>query len=1191
MSNGTAWRSLVRGTEEQVEALTSLKPLTVVSAGAGTGKTQTLAQRFAWLLASDPECKIREILVLTFTKKAAREMRDRIKETLSEWYIRYPDELAHLKDKIENIDDGYISTIHSFAMRTIRESGLALDIDPTASVMPEPKASVWWKEYAAILGSFSKGRVIAGLPPEWTERAEHLMEHENLTVLMNAFGPDNIVDAAKACSEKLYCAGQSPEALWAQDGLNLSESISAVRDKLTKECPLWRTEILPTIMEIPEFAASSGRSKSKTWERFAPFISEWNEKADWDYRFFIELFAGPLKSVSVTKEVKAAIESFLPDGVNLKGWRDDMKTLVLLAAGPSDTEKEVHSALCKVCAMVWAAWDEYRLRENQMTIADLIFYASKVLRSSDEYKNKFKHIMVDEFQDTDPLQNGLIEALWNRPESCSEFQNTLFIVGDQKQSIYRFRHADLTLFSDYIARCRGTDCGNTKYVPLNKNFRTVDALLDKFNIIFGKLWGGSDSPVNYERLFPPDDDEAIKARSASAVNTEFEIICSVAPYKGEESRSSGELRTRLYEELGARFASMYSGKMQVWDKDLMAFRNVRWGDFAVLVPTRTDYIQIERVFDRLELPYMLSTNKSYFARGEIGDIVNFISLLAEPENPVFLAGWLSSPVCGIALSEAELLIEHAETMMVKGDKLPLLQLVKEERPDLYNRLYSLRRKGLLRGASYVILELLKEPRFLEYYGGLRRRRVNANIIYLSQLAGDYEKSQGMSLKGCAEYLQIESLAQGRKEEPDFAEDGGDLIQVMTIHASKGLEFPVVALVYNDKKNNGEKQKIVVSKKYGVVAKSIPDVLQSGRSGGEPHATVAAAWESFEEKRADKEEQDRLWYVGFTRAKNKLILCSAYKETQNGERETWLDEIISDTGAEVGFLREDKRELPRFVKYAARGRSDGLELEVVRPAKLGRISASAYAMLSWCPEAYRIVYRQGRSAGWTVKGGGGRGSEFGILTHWLLSRWDFKSDSLRLMLPDTVGAGSWNMFAERIPLELREKYASDSVRSEIRKILARFCETDECIALSVLAQNEKPARLFREMPFRVPLDGTVLVGSIDLYWLEGDVVHLRDWKSSDEESAPSYYYEKQLDFYACALDRYFNRNGRKGITIDSSLIYLRSEGPWPIKRYCAEDLERIASSIEDAAIKALAPSFEKEPARCGACPWRTECGVL
>ena len=206
-NNAPKWHSLVTGTADQIAALKSEARLTVVSAGAGTGKTQTLSQRFAWLLASDPSCGAGEILVLTFTKKAAAEMLGRIKETLAAWHNAYPDELAHLGERIEHMDDAYISTIHAFAMKLIRESGLALDIDPAAAIMPAPKEEIWWQEFAAALSSASFAKISAALPEEWRARAGELFRSPDFVDALNALTPEAFADAARSCAEKLYCAG------------------------------------------------------------------------------------------------------------------------------------------------------------------------------------------------------------------------------------------------------------------------------------------------------------------------------------------------------------------------------------------------------------------------------------------------------------------------------------------------------------------------------------------------------------------------------------------------------------------------------------------------------------------------------------------------------------------------------------------------------------------------------------------------------------------------------------------------------------------------------------------------------------------------------------------------------------------------------------------------------------------------
>lgn len=151
---------------EQQQAIRSQEPLVVVSAGAGTGKTHTLAMRFAWLLAVDPACTVEQILTLTFSEAASREMLERIRATLQKWYRQEPKKLAHLKDAIMRIDEAYISTIHSFSMRVIRESGLSLDLDPAAGLASAPFESSFWDDYTQTLDTIALDRLSALLDGE-----------------------------------------------------------------------------------------------------------------------------------------------------------------------------------------------------------------------------------------------------------------------------------------------------------------------------------------------------------------------------------------------------------------------------------------------------------------------------------------------------------------------------------------------------------------------------------------------------------------------------------------------------------------------------------------------------------------------------------------------------------------------------------------------------------------------------------------------------------------------------------------------------------------------------------------------------------------------------------------------------------------------------------------------------------------
>ena len=197
------WMSNIEGLPEQIEAITSLSPLTVVSAGAGTGKTQTLSQRFAWLLSNDKDCRVDQILVLTFTEKAAREMQDRIKKTVIKWHENSAGQLSHLHESIQRIDDAYISTIHSFAMKVIRESGLVLNIDPSAGIVPKPKEELWWKSFSEALGMLSAAQIKYMLSEEWVLRADELFSDADLSEFVTSYGAGALAAAAKNASEKL----------------------------------------------------------------------------------------------------------------------------------------------------------------------------------------------------------------------------------------------------------------------------------------------------------------------------------------------------------------------------------------------------------------------------------------------------------------------------------------------------------------------------------------------------------------------------------------------------------------------------------------------------------------------------------------------------------------------------------------------------------------------------------------------------------------------------------------------------------------------------------------------------------------------------------------------------------------------------------------------------------------------------
>ena len=1194
-----AWHSCLEGLPEQLAAVTSPASLTVVSAGAGTGKTQTLSQRFAWLLAADPDCRADEILVLTFTEKAAQEMRDRIEKTLRKWYAAKPAELPHLKESIEFLDDACISTIHSFAMKVIRESGLALDIDPSASIIPAPREDVWWNDFSESLSSLACGQLKRLLTDEWWQRADELFAEEDFGDFVTSYTADALTQAAKEASEKLASCGRTPEELWNQTDDALLEDVSGGAEEFFKSIEeTWCKLVVPALSE--RLAADSGSVFGAALADFESWRYEQEGAGGCDpHDFADQLLNTALAKLPGNSKLKSAAEEALAGP--LKDWRDENRRLLLLHTPPSQEEARVRSLLNRTCALGWQCWDELRKAENSLSHNDLIAYANRALARTPAYSQKFKHILVDEFQDTDRLQDEMLKAL------RSQGGNTLFVVGDLKQSIYRFRHADLSIFQSYIKTAKECTDGSCLYVTLDRSFRTRESLLRKFNSVFGEMWKEGleeGTEMVYEELKSPElpepeQQKRLEERNQNGREPVLDVFIAaenrieMKDKSGKKSKwiraeNKPEMRERLFSRLAVEIEKMHAEAMPVWDKELRpqpGFRAVKWSDFAVLVPTRTAYSDIESAFDAAGLPYVLCTSRDYFARGEVSDVISLISLLADPQDLLALAGWLSSPFSGVEAEEAASLLAEAARIGGQG-QAPLYEVLGRARPDLLEKLSAMRKTASLRGAGAAILELLADQSRLACFEPEQRRRVNANISCLAALAAEYEASQGSSLAGCADYMNFAVSESRQKEEPDITDEEQDCVKVLTIHASKGLEYPVVILT-GVEDGISSPSGISVSVRYGALVNKLPEYVL--KDDEKEILTTAGAWYAESEKSAEGAEKERLWYVAATRARDRLLLCGLQTRGAGGEltppdEKSFLAHVLAVSGAESGFCgltyleKEDTPAARRETAAAAEGQTVDLDLVTVSPASLGRLSASAYAMLCWCPTAFRIAFRQGRNLEWAVKGGeGGGGSEFGSLAHWVLARWNFRAEQLGLWLPEEGES------AAHLPFELKEEFANGKKRAEIRRLLADFAASGAGNELAVLAADGE--LLKRETPFRVQDGDLLLVGATDLMWTQDGCLHIRDWKTTSEEAAPREYYGAQIDFYAYAAWLYC---GCK-TAVDASLVYLRDLSLNKKTNIYSENLFcRIKQSVHDAATIALSGAFERRKDRCASCPWIKDC---
>lgn len=1212
---------------EQQRAIRSTKPFIVVGAGAGTGKTHTLARRFAWLLASDPECKVDQIVTLTYTKMAAFEMKERIRSILTDWYSRNPELLSHLKDAIDRMDESYISTIHSFAMRVIRESGLELDVEPNVSIVGEPFDYEHWGELGWNLNALMTSRITAGLKDEWVRLMNELSSLPEYPAFLSFYTGRLLAALSKSSCELYGSMNMNPE-----DIINFgAEREQLARERITKNLSKDFMDLLDT-WQNDVFPAISDELAKKKLNDFETNIKNLHDK--WasaevsqksSLEFFIELITDGLSSLKGNSKLKITIEGLL--GYSLSNWKNLYRDRALLAASllkpqPFSVEEVRVLRMLSLCAAVgWRGWETAKENAALMSFSDFVRNAGIVLKLTPSYSGKFKHIIIDEFQDTDSVQESLVSLMvssWG-----GESGRTLFVVGDIKQSIYRFRHADPKLFADYITRASASP--DADYIPLSFSYRMNGALMDGINSVFRSIWidgvtgGEGEAKVEYESLEPPVDAEWWAERNLACTENPIEIIIYASEKKEmslikgsqksdeKEQKSKilkGDKRMLLAYALSERLKEMVESEKLIWDKDREgnpALRPMRWGDIAVLVPKRTEYKVLEEVFEASGIPAVFDSARGFFNRGEVQDIINLLRLLDRPDDTYALSGWIECALSGIPHDTAQKLISEG-----LESELSLPKLFAERFPVESERLRKLRCIARYDLPSRVILNLLEDSSWLGAYKKDIRSKVLSNIRRCYEMIVEYEASMGLNLSACADYLGSRVRMSDEAEEPEYDSSSCDLVRVLTVHKSKGLEFPVVALVGMDSpvRKNNSGSKVFPSRYLGVLSLRVPDIFADNKFGAERSKlsdSISAKWHSYLDSIDEAEEAERLMYVAMTRAKDHLICCGitdGEKKLSSGNGCSWIDWLLKANDECGGRFRltvvgpESLDPAEEEMTLVAEPRS---ELQISQTAetsagailkqdlRLSSFSASAYALLSWCPEAYRLRYRQGRELKWETPGSGAHGgSDMGSLAHWILRFWDFRAESIDEYLPGNIERRQLEKHLRRLPSQLRPIFSSWSARSVLRDMLSAFADTDECAKFRKLANN---SLLRREISFRVPFEGSRLVGSMDLYWEDEKGIHIRDWKTAREDHAPDEFYYRQLRFYALACMIL-----RPNVYVDAALVWLRptdsSAGGALVS--CLEDMPEIYEDVRASARIAVSGPFKKAEYRCEVCPFMRFC---
>ncbi len=842
-------------TPEQHDAVFTHDRNLIVVAGAGSGKTYVLVQRFIALLEAT-DWPLKALVAITFTRKAAGEMRARVRAALEQRYRVAPDEAqrARWAALMAEMDSARINTIHGLCAEILRANAAEARIDPDFEVLEDVSAALLKEQ--AIDDALA---TVADTPnhpalPLFSEYPVATLR-ESLAAQMPApvpmpTPPDDLLAYWQAMYDadvRAYLDSHAEtfalphglrhivEAVPAEDKLRaLVEPMLTLTDALTHAADTAERVALLEQMTTLKKAGNSG--SAKVWGESLGEVKKWLNDVIDVARDFGKAYSAPASD----SDARAA--ALIPAWV----------ALLTEAQARYDALKESAGGL---------DFDDLESR----TAALLRDYPSVRARYADE----IRHLMVDEFQDTNQRQWDIVRLLANQRPGA------LFVVGDPKQSIYAFRGADVSVFDDTRAAILA-DGGQA--ITLARTFRTHRALVETFNTFFAKaLTRDLSSPAyRYQVGFdaPMESD-----RTAPNPSPSVELITIERDRLPEQD----DVDPREWEAyaLASRLREMVTQGRVIFDRQQNAPRPVRYGDMALLLRAMAHVNTYENALRALGVPFVTVAGRGYYGRQEVRDLLNLLQALYTPSDNLALASALRSPLFGLsddALYALRLPPETGAPVPLLWDALQAAEPHPLLPPDEVER---------VRFAAQTLRALTQQVGRVSIAALLRAALESTGFLATLSALPD-----GDQRRGNVEKLMQKALIGGRVALPDFvaylrdmsareihegdaALDAADAVQIMTIHKSKGLEFPVVALV--DTASTSQRGDSGAFSLDGWACK-LRDENGQGTPENQPYA-----WRRLKRISAAREdaEQRRLLYVAMTRAADVLLVTANLSRKADG----------------------------------------------------------------------------------------------------------------------------------------------------------------------------------------------------------------------------------------------------------------------------------------------------------------------
>jgi ATP-dependent helicase/nuclease subunit A len=1026
---------------------TDLGSTLFVEAGAGTGKTSALVDRIIALVQAGTQ--IEHVIAITFTEKAAAELKDRVRARLEEMLGGIHRDRAAAA--LEALDRAQISTIHAFGLSLLKAFAAEGGVDPAFEVLDEMRAErrfeERWRAYLSTL-------------------------HEDT--------------AAAAAFERILGLGLS-----AWDLQQLARRLAylpgvAARlldDPLSSAEPPWPSveQLLDELDALPLNAVDES-------DRLRPKIGQLRAACE------------RLTRAGHDREwVLAAGAAALDEKYGSAGRRENWMPFDINVARNAATSVRdalvAHLSACRAAALAAVMphiarfvldEDAARKREGTLVFDDLIAGPRALLRDPGavhSLRERYSVMLIDEFQDTDPLQTEIALAFATDPETGTIEPGRLFVVGDPKQSIYRFRRADMTAY-DYARRQLAP--GGAGHVPLSLNHRSRPVITEWVNRVFAELIGGGARPQIQPPYTPihPQRDAALAGPGIATIG-------------GERPGTARDCRRVETRAVAGLCAKILADGWEVCDRSLDTPRPVRFGDIAILIPTRTVLVPLERALQRAGIPYRVEGGSLVYQTQEVRDLINCLAAIDDPSDEVAVVGALRSVAFGCSDVElAEFRLGAGRFNYLSRDLegrggpvaegLGCLKAYHERRHDV---------------SLAALVERFIADRGPDETGILvhASRDSFRRVRFVAGQARAFEASAPASLRSFVTWMEGRAGDAILDHEGAGLDDDEDAVRILTVHGAKGLEFPIVIAAGLAAKPNTRPGTFAVDRGQPFAV--------AVRAGSKSRNNLCELGDTTRlhalEDQHVEAEFIRLLYVAATRARDHLVVSLFHTDK---ERKAAARQLI-DAGACVDVVELEIPEAPERELLAPLA---GLDVEPFRDGEAGFMAARADLLgrahqqrfvsatsLRAETEADDAAERRDETEPWAR----GRGAtRLGRAVHAAIQSLPLDADAKLVAAHARAQA-----VAEAIPHR----------SAEVERLVSRALHSDAA------ARARAAQRAMREVPFAVPRGDAILEGFIDLVIETDEGLEIVDWKTDriDAADVPERLarYRDQAGLYVLGLE--------------------------------------------------------------------------